>query len=189
MNKQQANYQLKAIVDKFAQDYEATCTASLQAFVASSKGGDRLPAPGHIYGKEFGEQFSGRCQKYCEDAIAIIEEQAQAVRDKLADAPSDEAVRTIQLLALREDLTVDEINNLLHKYGSNAQAYKAIVSVAASKGVRGLWTNPLDAALEDLSALASVFRRTFSLQSAEGGHAGGGYLSMLKLQIDSALPA
>ena len=183
-----ANLRLQQIVDQFGETYRALCEASRAAFMASLRGGDRIPAPGHIYGKEFGEQFSAKCREFMDAAAAIIDEQTAVVREKLVEAPSTEAVNTVQLLALRDELTEEEVDGLLARYGENAQVFKAIVSVSAAKGLRG-WKCPLDERLEDLNGLLVTLRRTFTLASAEAGHASEGYLAMVKMQINSALPA
>ena len=187
MTIQQANYRLKNIIDQFGKDYETACAASLQAFVASSKGGDMLPMPGHIYGNDHKERFEAHCRDVENEAVSIVEEQEAVLSNKLTEAPTADAVNIVQMLALRDDLTEEEVNNLLAKYGDNVQTFKAIVSVAASKGLHNRWTCPQEEKLEDLRALAAAFHRTFTLQSAEVGHASTGFLEMLKLQVDSAL--
>lgn len=168
MTKNNANYELKVILDRYAQDYANTAEASRQAFMQSAKGGDMIPEPGHIYGNEYKAQFKERCRGYQANAEKILNGIIADTRAKATEAPSDEAVRVVQMLQLREEVDTDEVYNLLEVYGSNAQAYKAIASVAASKGVR-VRPCPIDEELKDLEALKRDMANTLTLANAEEG--------------------
>lgn len=188
MTTQQANYQLKNILDKFAKDYQTTAEASRVAFMQSAKGGDMIPAPGHIYGNDYKARFEDRCRGYQTEAETVLTNIIADARAKATEAPSAEAVRVVQMLQLREELTADEVNNLLSAYGSNAQAYKAIASVAASKGVH-VPLCPIDEELEALKDLQRQMANTLTLASAQGGHATDSFLSFFKtMNVDTALP-
>lgn len=188
MTKNNANYELKVILDRYAKDYADTAEASRQAFMHSAKGGDRIPEPGHIYGNDYKAQFESRCIKYRTDAAKILDGVIADTRAKATEAPSDEAVRVVQMLQLREEVAADEVYSLLEVYGSNAQAYKAIASVAASKGVRVI-PCPIDEELKDLEALKRDTLKMLTLSNAEGGHASESFLSFFKaVGVDKVLP-
>lgn len=188
MTTQQANYQLKTILDKFAKDYQTTAETSRIAFMQSAKGGDMAPAPGHIYGNDHKARFEERCRGYQAEADGVLTSIIADVRAKATEAPSAEAVRVVQMLQLREDLTADEVNNLLSVYGDNAQAYKAIASVAASKDVH-VPPCPIDEELKALEDLQRDMVKTLTLSSAEGGHVTGSFLSFFaSMNIDPILP-
>ena len=188
MTKNNANYELKVILDKYAQDYKNTAEASRNAFMQSAKGGDMIPAPGHIYGNDYKAQFEQRCRGYQAEAEKILDGVIEDTRAKATEAPSDEAVRVVQMLQLREELNADEVYNLLSVYGSNAQAYKAIASVAASKDVY-VMPCPIDEELKDLEALKRDTAKTLTLANGENGHAEDGFLSFFKsASIDAVLP-
>ena len=188
MTTQQANYQLKNILDKFAKDYQTTAEASRVAFMQSAKGGDMIPAPGHIYGNDYKARFEERCKGYQAEADGVLSGIIADVRARATEAPREEAVRIVQMLQLREDLTADEVNNLLSVYGDNAQAYKAIASVAASKDVH-VPPCPIDEELKALEDLQRDMAKTLTLSSAEGGHVTGNFLSFFaSMNIDPILP-
>lgn len=188
MTKNNANYELKVILDKYAQDYAHTAEESRTAFMQSAKGGDRIPVPGRIYGNDYKKQFENRCQGYRAEAEKVLDSIISDTRAKATEAPSNEAVRVVQMLQLREGVAADEVYSLLEVYGSNAQAYKAIASVAASKGVR-VMPCPIDEELKDLEALKRDTLKTLTLVSAEGGHAADSFLSFFKaVSVDKALP-
>ena len=185
MTKHNANYELKVILDKFARDFSQTAETSRNAFMQSAKGG-MIPAPGRIYGNDYKAQFEDRCKEYQAKAADILDGIISDVRAKATEAPSAEAVRVVQMLQLRKVLTTDEVYNLLAVYGSNAQAYKAIASVAAEKDVR-IGPCPLDAELKALEDLKHNLLNTLTLASAEGGHASEGFLGLFKSIIDADL--
>ena len=188
MATQQANYQLKNILDKFAKDYQTTAEASRVAFMQSAKGGDMIPAPGHIYGNDYKARFEDRCREYQTEAETVLTNIIADARAKATEAPSAEAVRVVQMLQLREDLTADEVNNLLSVYGDNAQAYKAIASVAASKDVH-VPPCPIDEELKALEDLQRDMAKTLTLSSAESGHTTDSFLSFFaSMNIDPTLP-
>ena len=188
MTKRNANYELKVILDRYAQDYADTAEASRQAFMQSAKGGDMIPEPGHIYGNEYNAQFESRCIKYQADAAKILDSVIADTRAKVTEAPSDEAVRVVQMLQPRNELSADEVHYLLEVYGNNAQAYKAIASVAASKGVR-VMPCPIDEELKDLEALKRDTVSTLTLANATKGHAVKSFLEFFKaVSIDKVLP-
>lgn len=188
MTKNNANYELKVILDKYAQSYANTAEASRNAFMQSAKGGDKIPIPGRIYGNDYKAHFEGQCLGYQEEAAKILDEVISATRAEATEAPSQEAVRVVQMLQLRDELTADEVHNLLSVYGSNAQAYKAIASVAASKGVR-VMACPIDEELKGLEALKRDILRTLTLANAEGGRATDGFIAFFKsVSIDAVLP-
>lgn len=188
MTKNNANYELKTILDKYAQDYAQTAEQSRQDFIQSANGGEMIPVPGRIYGNDYKAQFEMRCRGYQAEAEKILNGVIADIRTKATEAPSDEAVRVVQMLQLREDLTADEVYNLLSVYGNNAQAYKAIASVAVSKGVR-VMPCPIDEELKDLEALKRDTMKTLTIYNAEGGHADESFMSFFKaMSVDRVLP-
>lgn len=188
MNTREANFQLKQLVDDFGSAFQTISEESRTALMRNSTAGERIPVPGRLYGNEYRAQFTDRCDEIRGAVAAVINEQIDNIKAAMAEAPSADAVNTVQMLALRDDITADEIDIVFGKYGDNYQAAKAIISVAASKGLHG-WSCTVEKQLADLEALLSTMRRTMTATSAENGHASSGYLEMLKIQIDSVLPA
>lgn len=185
MTKNNANYALKVILDKYAQDYNQTAEASRTAFMQSAKGGDMVPIPGRIYGNDYKAQFEKRCLEYQAEARKILDDAISTILAKATEAPSEEAVRVVQMLQLRGDLTANEVHNLLSVYGSNAQAYKAIASVAASKDIH-VMPCPIDEELKAIEALKRDIAKTLTLSSAERGHTSDGFLSFFEsVSIDT----
>lgn len=187
MNTRQANVRLKSIVSEWADTYRRTVERSRQEFVATAQGGETIPAAGRLCGKAAYTAFEDQCAAYREEAQNIIEESLQQLREKMVEAPSADAVHAVELLALRADITKDEVELLLEKYGGNVQAYKAIASVASKNGIRG-YVSPLETRAQDMETLQAAFRRSISAASAENGHASPGFCDMLQMQVDQAFP-
>ena len=187
MTKTEANYSLKQILDKFAAEYSAAAEASRVALMQSSRGGDLVPEPGHLYGNESKAAFDKVTQEYRQQADEILDEQVSALHAKMAEAPTQEAVRVVQMLQLRDELTSDEVDALLRTYGSNVQAYKAIASVASAHKIH-VPPCPLDEEMKALQDLQTSLRTALTTPSAEAGHAGDGFISWMKMFVDKALP-
>lgn len=73
------------------------------------------------------------CSNYNEEIKRI----AQTARGKLpySEAPSEEAVRTLQLVAMRENVSKDELLELQETYGSSYQAAKLIQDIAVKHNI------------------------------------------------------
>lgn len=188
MTKTEANYRLKQILDKFAAEYNAAAEASRVALMQSGQAGGLIPEPGHLYGNEAKAAFDAKAREYQQQADAILDTQASAIRAQIAAAPTQEAVRVVQMLQLRDELSADEVSELLRTYGGNAQSYKAIASVAAARKVR-VPPCPLDEELKALLEFQASLRNTLTTHSAEAGHAGDGFIAWMKMFVDKALPA
>lgn len=188
MTNTEVNYRLKQILDKFAAEYNAAAETSRIALMQSGQAGGLIPEPGHLYGNEAKAAFDAKAREYQQQADTILDTQAAALRAKMAEAPTQEAVRVVQMLQLRDNLAADEVSELLRTYGSNAQAYKAIASVAAACKVH-VPPCPLDEELKSLQDLRDSLHSTLTTHSAEGGHAGDGFIAWMKMFVDKVLPA
>lgn len=188
MTQTEANYNLKQILDRFAAEYNAVAEKSRIELMQSSKGGGLIPEPGHLYGNEAKAAFDAKAREYQQQVDEILDEQTAALRAKMAEAPTPEAVRVVQMLQLRDDLTTDEVGELLRTYGGNAQSYKAIASVAAARKVR-VPPCPRDEELKALLDFQAALRNTLTTSSAEAGHAGDGFIAWMKMFVDDVLPA
>lgn len=188
MNKKEANFRLKNIIDKFGEHFKEIAEKSRIDLIQSSSGGAMIPLAGRIYGNEYKASFEESCKEYQAEATQIMDEIISSTLAELTRAPSDEAVNIVQMLRLREELNSDEVYSLLAVYGKNAQAYKAITSVAAAKGVR-VTPCPIDKELKELEEFKKQILDTLTLSGAERGHATESFLSFFKsMSIDTVLP-
>lgn len=188
MTKTEANYSLKQTLDKFAAEYNAAAEASRITLMQSGQAGGLIPEPGHLYGNEAKAAFDAKAREYQQQADTILDTQVAALRARMAEAPTQEAVRVVQMLQLRNEMTPGEVDELLKAYGSNAQTYKSIASVAAAHKVH-VTPCPLDEELKTLLNLQTSLRNTLTTHSAEAGHTSAGFIEWMKMFIDGALPA
>ena len=93
-----------------------------------------------------------------EAAIVDVEKEKREQYRKIAlTAPTDEQLRLIQALSLRDDLTADEVYTISEQLGGNLQAMKALGSVARQAGIhfpRTITTEEFESALDKATQYA-----------------------------------
>lgn len=183
--KTQANQELKKIMSDFNESYKLVCAQSRDEYIKTLKPGSPLPTEGTIYTENRKSQFSEECNKYRAKAHEIINAHIDELKRKETDAPSTEAVNTITLLKLRDNVSEKEISELLERYGDNPQAYRAINSIAFSHDIKSFGDHPISESLENLEALSSGIDKVIAPWNK---NISDGYIAMFNLQIDSAFP-
>lgn len=96
---------------------------------------------------------------------------------KLTEAPSAEAVNYLAAIANRDDMSADEINAALDRYGKTHTAQKAILSAGKRSGLA--FTDTRTDTEQDIAALrdlASTVEREFSPLKISGTSEGGAWL-------------
>lgn len=181
-----ANEDLKKILAEFQTDYDHTAAMSRQAYIGTLAPGSQLPAEGKIYLDNYRQTFKKSCQKYQDKVHSILDNMVGKLKADVTAAPSTDAVNTITLLNMRDRVGADEIADLMNAYGSNAQAYKALYSVAVRNGIHDYAEmTPTEATLKGIEDLGRSLDKTLTLDSAERG---GAFLSWMGMTIDEALP-
>lgn len=186
---EKANKELKSILSQFVDAYRIVCENSRNAYMKTLAPGAQIPKEGMIYGEDFKDEFDSMCAGYRNKALEIVEKKLSELRDKTTEAPSTEAVNSIALLNMRKDITEDEIDNLLTRYGDNAQVWKTLVSIAKEHDIytfREL--NDLDEKVQTLVDLEKNLEKTLSVMSALAGHATESFMSLIAMDIDKAFP-
>ena len=187
MTNTRAKQELKTIVSQFADGYKMTAKASRDAYLKTLAPGARVPEDGRIFGDDKRSEFESACKGYRERVHSVISEYLEELHKQETEAPSPEAVNSITLLNMRQNITEEEVGRLLEKYGENAQAYKAIVDIAGAHDLHIWGAHPVSAQIEGAEALEKELSREISLTSAEGGHASEAFVSVLNMDIDNAL--
>lgn len=185
---EKANKDLKTILSQFKDSYRMICDSSRNSFMKTLSPGAPVPREGLIYGNDCLDEFESMCLGYRDRAKEIFDKLISELKDKVTQAPSSEAVNLISLLGVRKDVTKEEIDNLLEKYGDNPQTWKSLVSIAKENGINTYGENDLEVQLREIEDLSKSIEKTLSSSSAQGGHATDGFLAMLSAQIDNVLP-
>lgn len=181
------NDDVKQILKEYAGAFTRACDDSRKTLIETLKPGAKIPDAGKIYGDAFRDQFIKTADEYKGRALKIIDDEIRTVNARLAEAPSTDAVNSISLLAMRQNVTIGEVERLLNTYGSNAQAYDAIKDIAYSKGIKGINNNPIAVKAEMLADARHNIEKTINISEAERGHANDGYLAIVGAMIDGAL--
>lgn len=183
------NKELKTIISQFKDSYNMICDSSRAEYMKTLRPGAQIPREGTIYGEESKAEFDSMCSGYREKAREILDGVVSDLKVRLTDAPSAEAVNAISLLNMRKNVTREEVEDLLGRYGDNPQAWRTIASIASEHGVRGIGESATEEQYRDVLGVRNSLERTLYPSSAMAGHAESGYLSMLGAHIDQVFPA
>lgn len=183
------NEAIKKILRENANDYKESCHRSREDYIKTLRYGDQIPKEGNkFYNNTDREAYRERCLNRQREARKILASETAALKAETVKAPDAEAVSILSLMAIRSDLTEQELVNMMDKYGSNYQTAKTIHSLANDHKFRNVPTNPIDDQLERIENLDRTLESCLSIDSAEKGHTSDGFISFLSLDIDSAFP-
>ncbi len=180
----QANTQLKSIISEFRDGYDQICRSSREAYLKTLAPGATVPKEGLIHTTAGHEEFKAMAQKLREKADAIMEEALSSLREKMTAAPSTEAVNTLSVLNLRDDVTEDEIDSLLAKFSDSPQAWQSVLSIAKRAGFRDFLNHPVFDQLRKVEDLQKSLDSALTASSAMTGRATNGFLALLEMQVD-----
>ena len=178
------NEEIKRLVSDFADRYKVACESSRAEHMKTLLPGSKVPSDNHLYGEEAKAEFNSIAKGLRDQALALIEKDEKETRAKLTAAPNEEAVKVCTLLKMRDDVTREEINDLISEYGDNPQTYKAITSIAREKNIKGFNLHPVEEHLLALDDMKSSVNRYFSLANAENGHSSPAYVACMNMAID-----
>lgn len=89
---------------------------------------------------------------------------------------------------MRKDITENEVEDLLNRYGDNVQAYSTINSIAKDHGIKVFKDNPIGKDLENVEEVRSLLDKFINYERATSGRTSDGLKSMIELKIDETFP-
>ena len=151
---------IENVAEQVAQAYDGALNSYRHAQESDRMEQARVTGGVNSNGKFAYEQFENDAKNavYAERdrAMNAINTALAAREAELTEAPSAEAVNYLAAIAGRDDLTNDEVNAALDRYGKTHAAQKAIISAAKRSGVAFIDTRTDTerdiAALRDLTA-------------------------------------
>lgn len=185
---EKANKELKSLLSQFKDSYRMACESSRNEYIKTLSPGAPLPKEGIIYGQEKKQEFESMCVGYRDKAREIIAKHLVELKEKATAPPSSDAVNSISMLSMRKNVTSDEINDLLSRYGDNPMCWDTIVSIAKENDIHSFGKHPVKSQIEDLEGLSKTIDKTLSVQSANAGHASDAFVSMMALEVDRSFP-
>ena len=114
-----------------------------------------------------------------------INDSLVVLSNDIAEAPSDEAIRALQVANMRTSITADEIDFMMNKYGKNVQAYNALKDIAAKHKYHNFKSDQTLQQFQDLSHVSSVLHGINTL-SVENGKITDGYIATLESNVNNA---
>lgn len=182
--------ELKAITNRYVDDFNVICERSREERLKTLQPGARVPAQGKLYGDDARNEFKRKADAHRVQAMSIIGNELRALNEKMTAAPSTDAVNTIQLLKMRSNITPEDINVLMMRYGDNSQVRDTLVDIAGQHDIKDykFESNPIRVKAEKLKDLNNSINNSLRLESAERGHASAGFVSFLNAAIDDAFP-
>ena len=166
------NTELKTIARNLSDNYEKMRQISEKRFKASLAPGQIFHPRSGFYDNTIREQFARDCEKVRAEAHRLLDDVTVKLTDQATEAPTAEAVNTINLLAVRKDVSADEIDMFMNKYGQNCPvAYKALKEIAEAHGYHDFADHPLGEQAENVQILAESIDSTFNAGRFENGNA------------------
>lgn len=181
------NSELKKLTAQYCTDYDILRQKSEAKYKNSLRPGAVFHAQQGFYYAEDKEEFEQICKGLREKAHALIDSVALDLMAKNTAAPSTEAVNVVTLLNVRQNVSADEIDQLMTKYGHDCpMVYKALYEKAESLGYHDFKPHPTAEAAENIEQLKSLIDNRLTAYN-EGRMATAA--AALDMTIDAAFPA
>lgn len=166
--KARINKELKELVNEYKQSYEAIRQQSEAKYKTTLQAGATFHPQKGFYYEEDRQAFNTVCNRLREKAHGLIDKAALEVMAQNTAAPSTEAVNVVTLLNARQNVSADEIDQLMTKYGHDCpMVYKALHEKAQALGYHDFKPHPITEEAENMDAVSRIIDRTFSATSAE----------------------
>lgn len=182
------NEKMKKVFSDYADIYGKLCESSRNDYIKKLAPGSSLPKAGILYGDDAAATFSAKCTELRQQGNAIIDDEMNAINDKLTAAPTAEAVNACTLLSLRKSKDAEEYRALLKKYGDNVQTGDTIRAIAKQNNVLSLPDDPIKEKAEALESLRGTIYRDITPRNAAQGNTSPGHIAVFNMIIDEAIP-
>lgn len=186
MSNRNISENLKKVLRACEDDFKCTARASREELIKTLEPGQPAPSEGVIYGDEFKKGYKKRTEGYQADIAEILDKHVADLKKKATEAPSVEAVSSISLLNMRTNITRQEVEDLLERYGDNPQAYNTISNIARNHDIQGIGSHPISEAAANAEGLRDTLIKAIDHRS---GGLSSGKCAFIEMSIDSLFPA
>lgn len=189
LEKARINKELKGLLAEYRQSYEAIRQQSETKYKTSLRPGATFqPKRDGFYYEEDKRAFSAVCDRLREKAHELIDKAALEIMAQNTAAPSTEAVNVVTLLNARKNVSAEEIDQLMLKYGTDCpMVYEALHEKAVSLGYYDFKPHPIAEEAQNMEAMTGVIDKTFNGLTAEGNIAVTA--AAFNVTADAAFPA
>ena len=179
---------MKSLGDEYYDGYDRIMRESVKDYISKLQPGAKIPE-NRIYGKAFEDQMFARATSVRNKAAEAIADYRKQIQAKMSIAPSEEALRAVQMFAFRDpkkstkEAFEADVEALVSKHGDNYMAYQAIKDKASEKEVY-LDEHPLVGEVQALDYLSKNVEKTFSGFNAVNQGLDHFRISVYKMAID-----
>lgn len=184
-DKAKANRELKQIINDYRKAYETIKEINYAQYKAELKPGQTVQSNINFSSDNVDrlKEKAAACREKAQDVIKPL---LDRIDREITDAPSTEATNTIQLLALRSNITEADVENLMKRYGDNIQAYKAIRDIAKGKEIDIYKPHPAEEERDRVNNLLHNFQK--NPEGYNDSKSGVTYISFMEADIDNTFP-
>lgn len=196
LDKDNLKRELKKVMGELKEQYNTISEKSWNEAVSKLQPGEPVPKRGKIYGTDNIRAFNSKRNELQKKANGMIDEFIHSIKTQSAAAPSDEALRSIQMAALIDPDSVgreayaDMLDGLSLKHG-DLLSYEAIRSVAKRAGIDDFKPHQGVKALQAKHDLPRNVNHFFNNHYLTGGHndkgISDGELSLVTMGIDNLI--
>ena len=169
---------IKKNMAELQKSFNATTAASWDAKVSGMQTYERLPKKGCFYDAENREKFNARCAELKAATLDQVQNFRNSIDCDVAAAPSNEAVRALQMFAMLppETLASTEdyarrVNALADKYGDNVMFSESLRGIAAKNGVH-MEEHPAIKAFNEADSIGHIVNNFFDRHHVLSGSDG-----------------
>ena len=181
------NKKLKDLKDQYKRSYEILQQKSEAKYKTTLKTEQTFNARQGFYYDEDRQEFQKICNELREQAHRIVDAITNGYSEQNTKAPSTEAANVVTLIGARKNISADEIDQLMTRYGHDCpMVYAALLEKAQGLGYRDFKPHPVTEAAENMQALSGIIDKTFNASRAEGNMVST--LAAFDVATDTALP-
>lgn len=157
------NADLKNLVASFKENYDIAVRKSEERYKTTLQPGQVFQRRDGFYSDADRTAFEKVCTSCREKAQGIIDAVKTDLVMKNTAAPSNDAVNMLAVVNSRQDLSENELDQLMTRYGSECpMVYKALHEKARSLGYHDFKQHPITDAAEKIEQLGAIIDRTMT---------------------------
>ena len=173
MSKKEMKETLSDVLDRAKRYWDFYTEASWKKAVVSLPPGKPVPAKGVFYDDENMDRYNEKIAELRDEARAAVGKYSASISDKISKAPSEDALRAVQMFSLTSGLSAEDytsrINDMMEKYGDNVMTYEALRGMAEANGVRDFRLHPDVAEKEAVDRIGATVEGFFDSHTAIHG--------------------
>lgn len=188
-NSSDINKQLKQAITDFKDTYKRTCKKSREDYLNSAGVGSqvRIPKENEICTREARDAFQNDCTAYRHRIAEILKPVYADLEATATEPPTTEAVNAISLLQNRNNVSPLEIDLMVKKYGGNASAYNAIVSIAEKNHNYRYQPHTVEDDIKTVQSLEECLCRNINASKIVSNGFSDGLAATLALEVDKII--